>query len=139
MVELGLVQPLQHQAMLRLDRLLACQLIKVERVQLELDGIPDGAQAHGFAELAALHHGQVAAAHKALAIRQRESRGELMTLPAFPGVADLRAADLVLIQHAMTFGTRRRHYRLLMATGSAAVTPIYSSMPWAARRPAPMA
>src|ERR1035441_3344356 len=128
-VQLGLVEAFQHQAMLRLGGVLTRQLVKVERVQLELHGVAYGVQPHRIAQFAALHHGQIAAAQETLAIRQRESGGELVALLAFPGVADLRAADLVLVQYAMTLGTGRWHY----------TTPIYSNMPWAARRPAPMA
>lgn len=46
---------------------------------------------------AALHHGQVAAAQEALAVGQGESGAEFVALFAFPRVADLRAADLVLV------------------------------------------
>src|SRR5580700_7075129 len=108
MVEFGFVEALQDQAMLRFDGPLARQLIKIERVQLELHGVADGAEAHGVAQLAAFHLGQIAAAEEALAVRQGESGTELVALFAFPGVADLRAADLVLVQYAMTLGTGRR-------------------------------
>src|ERR1022692_623591 len=146
-VQFGLVEALQHQAVLRFGGPFARQLVKVEGVQLELHGIADGVQPHRVAQLAAFHHGQIAPAQETLAIGQRESGRELVALFAFPGVADLCAADLVLVQYAMTLGTGRRHYTLPIGvptgipsgSGSAAATPMYSSMPWPARRPAPMA
>jgi hypothetical protein len=83
----------------------ARQLVKVERVQLELHGVADGAEAHGIAEVAGGDYFQIAAAQEAFSVGNGEPGGQLEAAPAAPRVAHLRAADFVLFQDASAFGT----------------------------------
>src|ERR1043166_2792232 len=110
-VELGFVEPLEHGTLIRRSRAIACQLVKVERIELELDGVADGLEAHRIAELAVLDYLQIAAAHEAFSIRHGEAAGELEAALAPPGVAHLRAADLVVFDDGSAFRTGRRHIR----------------------------
>ena len=115
----------------------------MERIQLELHGVADGAEAHGIAQLAACDHFQLAAAHKALAVRHGESGGQLETALAAPGVAHLRAADFVFVENAVALRTGGWHVNepppAPVSAGRGSARPMYSSIPCAARRPAPIA
>ena len=109
MVELGLVEPLEHRALVGRVGLVARQFIEMEGVQLELHGVADGLEAHGIAQVAARNHFQLAAAQEALAVRDGEPGGQLETALAAPGVAHLGAADLVFFQNLVALRTRGWH------------------------------
>src|ERR1039458_8582606 len=111
-IQLSFVEPLQHRALLRRARLIARQLVEVERVQLELHGLADGAEAHGIAQVAIGDHLQIAAAQEALSVGHGESAGELEAALASPGVTHLGAADFVFFDYGAAFWTSRWHFML---------------------------
>src|ERR1022692_1734798 len=133
-IELGFVEALRHRTLLRRACLIARQLVEVERVQLELHGLADGAEAHGIAQVAIGDHLQIAAAQEALPVRHGESAGELEAALASPGVAHLGAADFVFLNHRAAFWTSRWHLMLSLpepvpATGPASIRPCIPAYP----------
>src|ERR1035437_1252881 len=143
-IQFGVVEPLEHRALLRRARLIARQLVKVERVQLELHGIADGPETHGIAQVAIRNHLQIAAAQEALPVGNGESTGELEAALASPGVAHLGTADFVFFNHRAAFWTSRWHSILPLpepvpATRPAPVRPCIPASPArpACRRPWP--
>jgi len=80
-VQLGFVEPFEHGALLGRASLVARQLVEVERIELELDGVADGAEAHRIAEVATGNDLELAAAHEALAIRNGEPGGQFEAAP----------------------------------------------------------
>src|ERR1019366_4586528 len=147
-IQLGLIEPLQHRALLRRARFIARQLVEVERVQLELHGLADGAEAHGIAQVAIGDHLQIAAAQEALPVWHGESAGELEAALASPGVAHLGAADFVFLNHRAAFWTSRWHLMLplpepvpvlVLVTRPASIRPCIPAYPArpACPRPSP--
>src|SRR5271157_581512 len=111
MVQLGLVKTFKHRALLGRVGLVAGQLVEVERIELELHGVADGAEAHGVAQVASGDDLQLAAAHEALAVGNGEASGEFEATLAAPGIAHLRAADLVFFQDSVALRTRGWHIK----------------------------
>src|SRR5262249_25849422 len=108
-IQLGFVEALQDGALFGGAGTGAGELVEVEGVQLELDGVADGLEAHGVAELAVADDLEVAAAEEAFAVGDGEAGGELEAAFAAPGVADLGAADLVVFHDAAALRTSRWH------------------------------
>jgi len=139
-IQFGFVQALERGALVGGLGAVAGEFVEVERVQLELDGVADGLEAHGIAQVAIGDDFEVAAAHEAFAVGNGEPAGQFEAALAAPGVAHLRATDLIVLDDASALRTRRWHtYTSAAPTNSLVPTPMYSSMPRAARLPAPMA
>jgi hypothetical protein len=109
MIEFHLEHALEHRAGVRLGSPVARHFVELKRIQLELDGVTDRAEAQGVAQIALFHHFQVPAAKVASPIRKRQPLRELMAARALPRVAHLRAADLVFFQNRAALRASRWH------------------------------